>query len=1050
MNTSTYKLLDVQKMLLNIVVGIVLFANSAFSQDKPADAFSQLVTKRWNLNEYLWSFDTAANARKKSHLDFTTIDNWQSAGTYFDFNSKGDYIAYTIEKISNSHIDSIIIQSVNQSWRLAFENASPGFFSKDGRQYIFRQETQLLLLKLDKKQKEYISDVGSYEVSPDESWIAVQLKSPQSDILLRNLTTGHEIKFPHVINFKFDESGQWLVCQIKNHLHELYLYHLETGKEVTFEYVVDYFLGDNGNEILLNRRIKTSTDTVSVLEYVSLSNEREKITIWATSSTRDHIAAYDFDKSSEQVVFSITETFEYDKKLLQRSSIWYYKKGMHHAVLKLANSSPDIKKRFDIQKPVGFSKNGRFIHFLVHPIDSITRKKSNVDGQPEVWSYKDNLLQSQQNSLLMAQNNLQALFCIDDGRVTFLEGSGRNLLFWGGHFAVFNNLPVQDRFWEKYPDSTWLFDLNKAESHLINRRIDHFSFWTSPEGNYLVYFDPEKCHYISYNSNSGKQTDISPNLDDSILGYVNRTQLVQGKPDYPLGVAAWVKDGDAILVYDNNDIWQLDLQGRKPAVNITNHIGRSQNIVFSLFNSQRLDKVVPIVHKSQALLLRAFNTKNKYSGFYRKVIGTEADPELLYMGRYFMDLIPFFPHDANLSNKGMKPVKATNSDIWVVQRQSEAEAPNYWSTTDFRSFKRLTNFQPHKTYDWLTQELHSFSDLEGRKRQGILYKPESFDPAKQYPVIIVFYGRYSENLFQFPEPAYLSRATSVGKSPIWFLNNGYLVFTPDIYLTPLKYGPEAFNVIEGAAKYLNTLSYVDNGKIGAASHSWSAKLGAYIFTHSNSIAATAISEGFLYANMINTALSVDEQGASKLKDVEEGFQYGNLWDNKRLWLEQTTVLNVDKVKSPLLLLCNKQSLKDYQDQSVQLFTALRRLDKKVWWLKYDDGGHNLRDPNEQKDYTIRYTQYFDHFLKDAPAPRWMTRGVPAAMKGIDMAYELDPSGTCALDSKKDCEICTKWNEQYRRTPEMFTKPIVEWQLDADLVSELETKNQNQESTTHRK
>jgi hypothetical protein len=247
------------------------------------------------------------------------------------------------------------------------------------------------------------------------------------------------------------------------------------------------------------------------------------------------------------------------------------------------------------------------------------------------------------------------------------------------------------------------------------------------------------------------------------------------------------------------------------------------------------------------------------------------------------------------------------------------------------------------------------------------------------------------------------------------------VFTPDIYTTRLKYGPSAFNVIEGAAQYLNQLPYVAAGKLGCASHSWSAKLGAYLLTHSTSFGATAISEGYIYANVINMALSA-KNGVSQLDGVEFGQEYGNLWENKEAWLDQTTVLQADKAKNPLLLFCNRESTKDYQDQTFQLFIALRRLEKAVWWLKYDNGSHTLADLKELKDYTIRYTQFFDHYLKEAPAPQWMTQGIPLKLKGVESRYELDPRGRCG----KDCKICTKWNEQGQKHPEMFDKPIQEW------------------------
>ena len=33
-------------------------------------------------------------------------------------------------------------------------------------------------------------------------------------------------------------------------------------------------------------------------------------------------------------------------------------------------------------------------------------------------------------------------------------------------------------------------------------------------------------------------------------------------------------------------------------------------------------------------------------------------------------------------------------------------------------------------------------------------------------------------------------------------------------------------------------------------------------------------------------------------------------------------------------------------------------------------------------------QFFDYYLVDAPAPRWMEEGVPAVVKGRDLGLEL--------------------------------------------------------------
>jgi dipeptidyl aminopeptidase/acylaminoacyl peptidase len=58
-------------------------------------------------------------------------------------------------------------------------------------------------------------------------------------------------------------------------------------------------------------------------------------------------------------------------------------------------------------------------------------------------------------------------------------------------------------------------------------------------------------------------------------------------------------------------------------------------------------------------------------------------------------------------------------------------------------------------------------------------------------------------------------------------------------------------------------------------------------------------------------------------------------------------------------------------QGVELFTALRRLGRTVWMLQYDGEGHSILDDKASVDYTLRMEQFFDHYLKDTPAPDWM-------------------------------------------------------------------------------
>jgi hypothetical protein len=58
-------------------------------------------------------------------------------------------------------------------------------------------------------------------------------------------------------------------------------------------------------------------------------------------------------------------------------------------------------------------------------------------------------------------------------------------------------------------------------------------------------------------------------------------------------------------------------------------------------------------------------------------------------------------------------------------------------------------------------------------------------------------------------------------------------------------------------------------------------------------------------------------------------------------------------------------------------------------LQYNDEDHNLVERRNRKDLSIRLSQFFDHFLKGAPAAKWIREGIPASLKGIDWGIETE-------------------------------------------------------------
>ena len=103
---------------------------------------------------------------------------------------------------------------------------------------------------------------------------------------------------------------------------------------------------------------------------------------------------------------------------------------------------------------------------------------------------------------------------------------------------------------------------------------------------------------------------------------------------------------------------------------------------------------------------------------------------------------------------------------------------------------------------------------------------------------------------------------------------------------------------------------------------------------------------------------------------------GSIWQYPTRFIENSPIFMVDRVETPLLILHNDQDDAVPWYQGIELFLSLRRLGKEAYMFNYNGERHGLRRRHNQKDYTVRLQEFFDHYLKGAPKPDWMEKGMP--------------------------------------------------------------------------
>jgi dipeptidyl aminopeptidase/acylaminoacyl peptidase len=469
----------------------------------------------------------------------------------------------------------------------------------------------------------------------------------------------------------------------------------------------------------------------------------------------------------------------------------------------------------------------------------------------------------------------------------------------------------------------------------------------SPAAKYVISFDGKDWN--SYSVADGRSVNLTKALGVNFFNEDNDT------PELPssYGLAGWTKDDREVLFYDRFDIWQVAPDG-SGAKNLTDGAGRKESIQFRYV---RLEPRERSIDPAKPMLLHAENLETRDSGFYRDRINGGL-PEKLVMGA----------KDFN------NPTKAKDADVLMFTASRFDEFPDIWVTSPtFKDLKKVSNGDAQRAqFNWGTAELVPFKNTDGVQLKGLLLKPENFDPKKKYPMIIYIYERLTQGLHAFRNPG---PGTSI--NPTFYVSNGYLIFMPDIVYTIGYPGQSALKCVLPGIQAVVDKGFVDENAIGIQGHSWGGYQIAYMVTQTNRFKAAA--PGAAVSNM-TSAYSGIRWGSG----LPRQFQYehsqsrigGSLWEYPMRYLENSPLFRADRVQTPLLMINNDEDDAVPWYQGIEFFLALRRLNKEAYMFSYNGEKHGLRKRINQRDYTRRLQEFFDHFLKGAPAPEWMQKGIP--------------------------------------------------------------------------
>lgn len=993
------------------------------------------------MKKYLFSFISSiiafsASAQKKP-LDHSVYDSWQHIGERMISNN-GKWVVYTIDPQEGDN--ELVIQSSDATYKKTIPRGYNALITEDSRYVVFKikplfkdtREAKIKKKKADDMPKDSLAivELGKEEVwkrervmnykTPQKSfgWVAYQLeKQPEPaakpkatdtkgntkvtdslgrviDSLQRVIESIPQKKKKNkdedelidnsLLNsyqdagFNEDADGDDAGSTPAEPANELVVREITTGKEIVFSKVLEYYFSKTGDKLLIEQA-KNPADSLSTRKVLLYDLKKgESITL---SRAGNEYKNFTMTDDASQIAY-VAERDAKPKDLVKYYKLWHYKAGMDSAEMIVDKNSVGMKLGMTVSEygNLSFSKSGKRLFFGTAPVP-VPKDTTIVEmdmPKVDIWHYNDDYLQTVQ--LLPArlraaqQENFLAVYSLDNKTIKQLgsreipqviqtnEGDGETFI----GVTDFGKR-VESQWQGTTKRDIYAIDVATGNKKLVKENL-HGQVYPSSTGKYIMWYDRKAKNYFAWDG------DNTRNITGKIK--VALYQEDWDTPDEPqsYGVVKWEEGDQHVFIYDRYGIWKVHSSTSKDPVYIIGQRDKKYRYRYIQTNTEE-----QFIKPGQQMIFSSFNETTKHAG--------------LWKGRYEND---------NSLNKGLLPLhtddghllgllaKAKNSESYIFTMESYSESPDlyHWYQNEEGSDGiRLSSINPQQSnYLWGTAELFKWKAYNGKDATGIVYKPENFDPKKKYPMVVYFYEKVSDGLYDYKEPAPIRSAVNVP----YFVSNGYIIFMPDIEYKTGYPGQGAYDYIVSGSRALVKKGWVDSTNIGIQGHSWGGYQAAQLATMTKLF--KAVWAGAPVANMTSAYGGIRWESG-----VNRQFQYektqsrigATLWERQDLYLKNSPLFHLDKVTAPIVMMHNDADGAVPWYQGIEMFTALRRLGKKVWMFNYNGQGHGLTQRQDMRDYQIRMQQFFDYMLKGAKPARWITEGVPAVKKGKEWGLEID-------------------------------------------------------------
>jgi dipeptidyl aminopeptidase/acylaminoacyl peptidase len=268
-----------------------------------------------------------------------------------------------------------------------------------------------------------------------------------------------------------------------------------------------------------------------------------------------------------------------------------------------------------------------------------------------------------------------------------------------------------------------------------------------------------------------------------------------------------------------------------------------------------------------------------------------------------------------------------------------------------------------------TAEVISWKSRDGATIEGILRKPDGYDPAKKYPLLVMIHGGptgVSEPILNpgdtyYPVQIFLSKGALV-LQPNYRGSAGYGAAFRALNVRNLGVG-DMWDVMSGVDALI-ARGMVDSAKLGSMGWSQGGYISAFLTTNTDRFRAISVGAGI--SDWMTYYVSTD------ITPFTRQYLHATPWDDPEIYAKTSPITTIKKARTPTLIQLGSADKRVPVPDSFELYRGLQDEHVPSRLILYTGFGHPITKPKSNRAVLEANLDWFSHYIwgedfpKDSP------------------------------------------------------------------------------------